>query len=217
MEQFLETAEPYYSSEIPYHNFSHVKDTLEAADELFTRCNEYGIEINEEIVNAALAFHDAFYHKDEQELGFDSKEDLSKQVAKIELLEQDYGEEFISEVENCIEATKPAVFPETNEEIAVRASDLRGLMGDYDEFIQNTEALRKEHKVLNGSEPDYEQWVEGVLNTLHHYASQDLRLTPEHDTEDGLSEFHSILGRNIGQFINEYVEDGMEIEVTVNI
>ena len=215
MEELLESAEKYYTSQSSYHNFSHVEHTLEAADEILTRCRDYEIEINEEVVQAALVFHDAYYQKDAERFGYETKEDLSKEVARVELRKHGYDEDFISEVEECIEATKHNSEPENNEQIAVRASDLRGLMGDYDEFRENSEALKEEHKQLNGSEPDYDQWVEGVLNTLHHYASQDLELTPEHETEDGLSEFHSQLGRNIGQFIEDYVEEEMEITLSV--
>lgn len=216
MEELIESAEKYYTSQISYHNFSHVEETLEAADELLTRCRDYGVEIDEEVVRTALVFHDAYYQKDADRFGYETKEDLSKEVARVELRKHGYDKDFISEVEGCIEATKHGSEPETNEQIAVRASDLRGLMGDYDEFRENSEALKEEHKQLYGSEPDYQQWFEGVLNTLNDYASQNLVLTPEHETEDGLSEFHAQLGKNIGQFIDDYVEEDMSINIAVS-
>lgn len=215
MDELLEVAEPYYSSDLPYHNFSHVEDTLEAAEEIVDRCDKHDVDLDEEVVYAALAFHDAYYQKDAERFGFETKEDLSEEVARVELRELGYSEDFVEEVADCIEATKHGAEPETNEQVAVRASDLRGLMGSYTEFRENSEALRKEQEVLSGGKPDYDVWVEGVLDTLHHYASQDLELTPEHRTEEGLSEFHAQLGRNIGQFIHDYVESGMELEVNV--
>lgn len=217
MDEFLERAEDYYTDELPYHNFSHVKETLEAAEELIDRCREYNVDIDQEVVQAALAFHDASHQKNPERFGYEAKEDVSKEVARVELRKAGYEEEFVSNVEDCIEATKPGVKPEDEavEEIVVRASDLRSMIGPYDEFQQNSEALRKEHEILHGSEPEYTQWVEGVLNTLHHYASQDLELTPEHETDEGLSEFHSQLGKNIGQFMHDYVEKDMNIEVEI--
>ncbi|EGQ43173.1 MAG: hypothetical protein J07AB43_11630 [Candidatus Nanosalina sp. J07AB43] len=170
-----------------------------------------------EVIQAAPAFQDAYYQRNEERFRYETKEDLSKEVARVELREAGYDEEFVGRVEDCIEATKHHADPaeDTTEEITVRATDLRGLMGTYKEFQQNSEALREEQKLPNSSIHDYKDWVEGVLNTLHHYASQNLELTPEHETSDGLSEFHAQLGQNIGQFIYDYVEKDMQIEVDV--
>lgn len=216
-EEFLESASPYYSDSLEYHNIEHVHDTLEAADELIERCEEHGVDIDEEVVRAALAYHDAYYHKNAERFGFDSKEDLSKEVARKELRDMGYGEEFIGRVEDCIEATKHHVSPDEDavEEIAVRAADLRGLMASYDEFIENTYALREEHETLHGEKQGYQEWMEGVLNILDHYGSQKLELTDESTTEEGVSEFHEQLGANRQQFIIKHLEPGMEIKVEV--
>lgn len=211
-----EAAEKYYTDKLSYHNFQHVEDTLEAANEILERCEEHDVDIDEEVVRTALYFHDAYYQKDNQRFGINSKEDLSKEVARVELSRLGYDEKFIQDVTQCIEATKHDSEPDANEGIAVRAADLRGLMGNYDEFQQNTEKLFREQKELHGERPDYVRWVETTLNILNHYASQDFELTPEHDTQEGLSEFHMELGRNIGQFYQDYVNEDMDVQIQVS-
>jgi hypothetical protein len=205
-QRLLEAAQPLYSDELPYHNFSHVQDTLEAADTLLDRCEEYDVDIDEEVVYAALDFHDALYHVDHRLEGFATKEDLSKHVAENQLEQFGYDDEFINEVTDCIEATKHSAEPETKEQIAVRAADLRGLMGSEDEFLSNTEALWEEQKVLK-EDPDRQEWINGTYDVLVNYLSQDLELTPEHDTEEGVSEFHTALAENINSFKQEYLEE----------
>lgn len=218
MKELREAARPYYSEELQYHNFSHVEDVLGAAEDLLDRAEEHELDIDEEAVKAAVFFHDAYYQKDEERFGFNTKEDLSKEVARIELRELGYDEKFIRKVEDCIEATKHHSLPDEDspEEIVMRASDLRGLMADYDEFLENTYALRDEHETLHGEKQEYEEWMEGVLNVLDHYGTQKLELTPENETDQGLSEFHAELGKNRQQFIIDHIEPGTDINVKIN-
>lgn len=218
MEELREAARPYYSDELEYHNFSHVEDVLDAAKNILKRTEEYDIDVDEQALKAAVYFHDAYYQKNEQRFGFETKEDLSKEVARKELRDLGYEEEFIDKVEGCIEATKHHSVPDEDspEEIIMRASDLRGLMADYDEFLENTYALRDEHQTLHGEKQDYREWMEGVLNVLDHYGTQKLELTPENETEKGLSEFHAELGKNRQQFIIEHIKPGMDINVEIN-
>jgi predicted metal-dependent HD superfamily phosphohydrolase len=216
-QEFLESARPYYSDDLEYHNFGHVEETLEAAGELLDRCEEEDVEVDEEVVVASLAYHDAYYHKDAERFRYDSKEDLSKEVARKELREREYDEEFIQRVEDCIEATKHHARPDKDakEAILVRAADLRGLMASYDEFIENTYALWQEHETLYGNEQSYQEWFKEVLNVLDHYGSQRLELTEKGATENGLSEFHQQLGANRQQFIIDHIKPGMEIEINI--
>ena len=218
MEELREAARPYYSDELEYHNFSHVEDVLDAAEEILERTEEYGIDIDEQVVEAAVYFHDAYYQKDARRFGFETKEDLSKEVAKKELRDLGYGKNFIKKVEGCIEATKHQSLPDEDspEEILMRASDLRGLMANYDEFLENTYALRDEHQTLHGEKQGYSEWMEGVLNVLDHYGTQKLELTPENETDEGLSEFHAELGKNRQQFLIEHIKQGMDINVEIN-
>lgn len=218
MEELREAARPYYSEDLEYHNFSHVEDVMEAAEDLLERAEEHDKDVNEEAVRAAVYFHDAYYQKNAERFRFETKEDLSKEVARKELRGLGYDENFIGTVEDCIEATKHHSVPDEDspEEIIMRASDLRGLMADYDEFLENTYALREEHETIHGEEQGYREWLESVLNVLDHYGTQKLELTPENETDEGLSEFHAELGKNRQQFIVEHVEPDMDLEVSVN-
>ena len=64
MEELGEAARPYYSDELEYHNFSHVEDVLDAAEDILDRTREHGVEVDEDVVRAAVYFHDAYYQKD---------------------------------------------------------------------------------------------------------------------------------------------------------
>jgi len=78
----------------------------------------------------------------------------------------------------------------------LRAADLRGLMADYATF--------EEHTLLTGEEPSMAEWAEQVEDILEHYLSQDICLTPEHDTDSGVSEFHANTQRNLQRFRDSY-------------
>lgn len=217
MDRLEEATKHYYTEELEYHNFSHVQDVLDSAENILQRTEDHDIEVDEDVIIAAVYFHDAWYQKDPEELGFETREDVSKKVARDELEDMGYDEDFIVGVEDCIESTKHHSMPEEDspEQIVMRAADLRGLMADYDEFIENTEALRDEYETIHGEKRSYEKWFEDVLNVLDHYGAQKLELTPEGETEEGLSEFHAELGKNRQQFIIDHIKPGMDINVEV--
>jgi predicted metal-dependent HD superfamily phosphohydrolase len=204
-----DAAQQYYTDELPYHNWQHVQDTIDAAEALMQRCEENDIDVDDELVYASLYLHDAGYHHDHEARGFDSKA-YSASIARDELDNLGYPDQFINDVPNCILATHPDADYETVEEKLIRASDLRGMTADYDTFRDNALALRDEHEILHGEEPNRDEWVKGVVATLSYYLSQDIRLTDQHDNEKGFSVFHSNLGRNLGLFIHEFAPESWD-------
>lgn len=193
----VDAAEPYYT-DLPYHSFDHVQDTLDAAHTLLARCDRYGVEVDGAVVEAALLFHDAGYHENHEEEGYGTKEAYSAAIARDELAEHGYGKEFLDDVATCIRATEHAARPDTEEAKVVRAADLRNLMQDYETFRENAEALREEHRVLDGEELPRAEWVEQVTGTVEHFLDQEIRLTPKYD------EFHDRARANLERFRREH-------------
>lgn len=202
-EDIREEAEDLYSDDIPYHNTEHMHDALEAADELLERCRRHGVEVDAEVVRYAVLFHDAGYHRDHEAASFDSKEAYSAHLAGEVLDEHGVDVETIERVKDCIESTRQdAAFDEPEEKV-VRAADLSGLAADYRTFEENAMALKDEIELLHGEEMDQETWLEEVGDTIRFYLSQDIRLTPEHDSK-GVSVFHARARHNLRRFLEEH-------------
>lgn len=198
-----EAAESLYSDDLPYHNTAHMHDALEAADELLERCRRHDIDVDAEVVRYAVLFHDAGYHRDHEAEGFDSKEAYSAHLAGQVLEDHDIHEETIERVKDCIESTRQEADFEKPEEKVVRAADLAGLAADYSTFEENAMALKDEIEMLHGEEMDKKTWLKEVENTIRFYLSQDIRLTPEHDSK-GVSVFHARTRHNLRRFLEEH-------------
>lgn len=213
--ELVDTAKQYYI-DLPYHSFDHVRDTLDAAHTLLERCDRYDVAVDATVVEAALLFHDANYHRDHEAQGYGTKEAYSAAIAHDELADYGHTERFRDRVADCIRATEHSKRLErfcestnasrseheathlTNEAKLVRAADLRNLMQDYGTFRANTEALRREHAVLHDDELPADEWVEQVTGTVEHFLDQEIRLTPG---EDG---FHERARANLERFRQGY-------------
>lgn len=204
-----ERAQDRYDDGLPYHSFDHVEDTLERAGELLSRCERHGIDVDEEVVQAALLFHDAGYHRDPEDEGHDSREALSASIAREELEDAGTDPATIDQVHDCIMATRPEAQAHTTEQKIVRAADLGGLAGSYEQFLEDAQALREEHAYLHDEHQPIQAWVEGVRRTLQFYLAQDIRLTPEHD--DGAeSRWHRSVRENLERFLDEHGQEQQE-------
>lgn len=195
--ELVDAARTYYT-DLPYHSFDHVRDALDAAHTLLERCDRYGVDVAGDVVEAALLFHDANYHRDHGAQGYGTKEAYAAAIAREELTEHGYGETFCGKVADCIRATEHDTLPDTNEAKLVRAADLRNLMQDYETFRANTEALRSEHHVLHDEKLSEAAWVEQVAETVEHFLDQEIRLTPEEDR------FHERARANLERFRHEH-------------
>lgn len=202
-------ARQYYDDALHYHNWGHVQDTIDTAEELLSRCAQYDVPVDDDMVRYALFFHDAEYRwgfHNHESLGHDTLEAYSAAIAVDELKDLGIDKSTRQQVYDAIRATEAdtEMGPDTPHEWkVVRAADLRGLMSDYDTFKENSLALREEHELLTGERPSPEAWADRTEDVLEHYLAQDIRLTPEHDTDDGVSEFHANTRRNLRKFRDE--------------
>ena len=197
-----ETVGKHYG-ELDYHNFEHAMEVVRKSRELVAKCKIYDIKVDELIVILAALFHDAGYHDNHEEQGFASKEEYSADIAERELNNLNHDQELIMLVKECIIATHRNKLFETVEQKVLRAADLSGLAGPYEEFVANNKLLKQEQEHLQDRQIDNDEWKEVVKNLIEFYLSQDIQLTPEHNDEDGVSIFHQRAQENLNRFLAE--------------
>lgn len=200
---FLETVEQrakQFYTDLPYHNFTHVQNAVQDAEKLLNRCEQYDVPVDRRVVLTALYFHDAGYHENHEEKGFETKERYSAAIAETVLQDLGCDPQFIEDVQTCILATEPDAMFETNEEKLVRAADLHRMAASYPAFKKNAEKLRAEYEQLHGETLSRAEWINKTRQVIQHYLSQDIRLTPEHDNEHGESIFHKKAAENLEQY-----------------
>lgn len=202
MDKVRDAASQHYA-ELPYHNFKHAKDVAARAEDLIDRCRRHGHDVEADVVRAAAYFHDAGYQDDPEAHGYATKEEHSAAIADRELDELGYGDAFRRKVRDCIIATEQRQDTPSIEAKILRAADLAGLAGDYDQFLESARKLRQEAEALHGEQPDRKTWKEQVRKTVEFYLGQDIRLTPEHD-QDGESVFHRKARENLERFLEEH-------------
>ena len=123
-------ARALYSATLPYHNFDHIQDTLQAAGKVIERCREENIRIDTEVVYYALLFHDAGYQDDHLAHGFASKERYSVALAEPILRRHGVNATQVEKTVAAILATERDAVCVSAEQKAVRAADLSGLAAD---------------------------------------------------------------------------------------
>ncbi len=175
LERMWHDAASLYCDDLPYHNFSHVVETLVIAQQLADDAEANVTPLSRRALTIAALFHDAGYAKDHKELGFKTKEEYS---AKLMLEHADrYG---LSSSEGVIAnkailATQLGHKPETVEDKILVRSDLDNVAGDYEGFLHKTNLLRKEAKQLDGYKGDA-IFAATSIRVLAEYASNDLSL-----------------------------------------
>ena len=199
---FEDSVAKLYDESLPYHNFSHVQDTLAAASRILDRCHGEGIRVDTRIVYYALLFHDAGYQHDHLNLGYESKEAYSAALAAQHTAHLNFNHKDRAKLHTAIMAThRDGVFV-TSEQKLVRAADLAGLSSPYPKFYRNTIDLWTEYNLLNDT-ISWEQWQQMVEDSIQHYLSQEIRLTSYYCNADGASSFHLATQANLQQFQQE--------------
>lgn len=196
-------AKALYSETLPYHNFEHISETLEAAARIVQRCQAEHIRISSEVVYYALLFHDAGYHEDHQALGYATKEAYSAVLARKILAEFDVHDAVIGKTEQAIRATERDADFISAEQKAVRAADLSGMAAEYPEFLIKSLKLKKEFELLYGNPLAWTAWQETSQEVLSFYLTQEIRLTSYFHNDLGESDFHSAVRNNLRQLLEE--------------
>ena len=191
------TASQLYESKLPYHNFGHAVTVTRYSEGIIERCKREGIPLDEDVVYYALIFHDAGYHEDHLEKNYESKEAYSADLAESALRDYGVDEEKIKKVKQAIMSTHIDAKCYSNEDKAVRASDLSGLAAGYDVFKLNAIRLKDEHELMHGEKVSWEEWRKGVRKTLELFLREELELTSDYYDKDGQSVFHKLTRENL--------------------
>ena len=186
-----------YDPKLPYHNFGHAITVTRYSEGVVDQCRRENVSLDEKVVYYSLIFHDAGYQEDHIALGYESKEAYSADLAETALREHGVDEDTIDKVKVAILATHIDGKCYSNEDKAVRASDLSGLAAGYDVFKLNAVKLKQEQDLMQGSSPEWKDYVLNVANTVRLFLREDLELTSDYFDENGNSVFHTRVEENI--------------------
>lgn len=186
-----------YEPKLPYHNFGHAITVTRFSKGLIEKCRKEGVPVDEKVVYYALLFHDAGYHEDHEVLGFESKEAYSAELSAGALRDHGVDESTIEKVKAAILSTHIDAKCYSNEDKAVRASDLSGLAADYDVFKTNAVRLMQEQELMSGECPDWEVYKQNVTHTVELFLREELALTSDYYDEEGNSVFHVRARKNL--------------------
>ena len=191
-----------YDDKLVYHNFEHAKKVLDKSIEIANRCIEEGIEVDKDVLYIAAIFHDADYIENYKAKGFDSREELSANIAEEFLAKLQMKMDFIQNVKKTIMGThKDSDFNSIEAKI-LRAADLSGLAGEYGEFEKNDKLLKQEFEYLNKVEISKEEWKQKTKELIEFYLSQDINLTSKYYDSEGESIFHKKAKENLTRYID---------------
>ncbi len=168
--QLEKIAAKYYDASLPYHNFGHIEDALEAGESILAQCRASHQKLDEAAVYYAILFHDAGYQEDHRAKGFASKEEYSAKLAEKALSEIKVSAATMQLACEAIRATRKGYEGEpTKEAQAVRAADLAQLAAEYPVFKTNTVHLWREQEKMNGKKISWPEWRRRAIKDVEHF------------------------------------------------
>ncbi len=199
MKPLADSARPYYTDELPYHNFAHIELTLRIAKKLMRRCRQAGVPPNWPVIEASLLFHDAGYHIDSKSLGHATKEAFSATIADKELKIACYDADMRRKVHQCIMATRIFGHARTLEQKIVRLADASaGMDGSFSNFMRSNCALEQEWHKLYGT-ISHEQWCAQTKLVVSRYLRSNLSVPGIEPRLDAA--FNESVRRNLNRFL----------------
>lgn len=194
-------ASQMYEPKMPYHNFGHAITVTRYSEAIIDKCRDEGVPIDENVVYYALLFHDAGYHEDHLGLGFETKEAYSADLSEKALRDHGVDDQTIEKVKAAILSTHMDAKCYSNEDKAVRISDISNLGADYGEFKLNSVRLMEEHVLMKGETVEWADWKLGVEQTLKHVLREEMDLTSDYYDKDGNSVFHARAMANLARLL----------------
>ena len=199
--QLEKIASTMYEPKMPYHNFGHAITVTRFSEGLIEKCRNEGIAVDEKVVYYALLFHDAGYHEDHTDLGFETKEAYSADLSEKALRDHGVDEETIEKVKAAILSTHMDAKCHSNEDKIVRMSDISNLGADYKEFKLNTVRLKEEHELMKNVTVGWDEWKNSARETLELVLRESMDVTSDYYDEDGNSVFHAAAMQNLATLL----------------
>lgn len=196
-------ARSLYSDNLPYHNFSHIQETLKSAAIILKRCQREGIQVKAQIVYAALLFHDAGYHEDHLRRGYQNKELYAVALSRPVLKSHGFSPSSIEEIGAAIMATERNAQFLCTEHKAVRAADLSSMAATYDQFLKSSLKLKFEYEMLNQKRISWSSWKSVSRDVLGFHLSREIKLTTYFYDKNGESAFHNAVRNNLERLMKE--------------
>lgn len=140
-----------------YHNLTHTKRVLKSLNELIEHSNLNDTEI--EVLRLTALLHDTGYTK-----GHNNHEEESVKIATDFLKNEGVSENIISQVSECILATKFEDEPKNNLSKIIRDADASHFGKDY--FDEASEFLRKELELMGIKSYSQREWLSENIEVL---------------------------------------------------
>ncbi len=162
--------EKHISNKYAFHDLQHTKNVVTSVNEI---CAEYELDNKEiEIMKLAAWFHDMGYDK-----GPSDHEERSVQYASQFLKEQNFPEEDIELINDCILATKYPQLPDTLMQKIVCDADLSHL--GKDNYWDRCGKIRQELALVKDLIMNEQEWMDFELefmknHTFHTEIAQEL-------------------------------------------
>lgn len=149
-----------------YHNLRHTQRVVKSTKEISNECALSTQEL--EVLLLAAWFHDTGYTVESK-----NHEKNSCSIATQFLKDQEYDPELIAKVNDCIMATEKNSVPNSLSEKILRDADASHFA--QSSYLETSELLREELKLLNLANFSYSDWVEvniKMLGNQHRYFTE---------------------------------------------
>nr|NQU91547.1 HD domain-containing protein [Bacteroidota bacterium] len=188
-----------------YHNIEHTKNVVKAATLIAGKCNIKGSEL--EALLVAAWFHDVGYLEI-----MVNHEDVSKKLAREFLEKRGMGEDYIQQVERCIEATRVPQNPADKAAAVLCDADLYHL--SQDGFMDDTQIFWDELSAMNGEELEEIKYLEKTLKFFkdHQFKTEYGRTILEPGKETNLKRVKKALKKRQKEVVEELEKKDRKIE-----
>ena len=172
--------EQHADRKLPFHNLDHTQGVVDAAGEIGRKSDLSPVEL--EIVTLTAWLHDIGYL-----FTYTNHEEKSAETAREFLQEESYPEKSLQRVVACILATRMPQQPSDRLEEVMCDADMSHLRRK--DFIERSEALRKEWELYMNETVSDVEWKEQTLRFMkeHHYFTPYAQTKFQSTVEDHMS------------------------------
>lgn len=144
-----------------YHNIEHTRNVVDAARLIAGKCSVTDDDLEKLLV--AAWFHDVGYLESKK-----NHEDAGKISAREFLQKHDIDEDYIQQVEKCIEATRVPQQPKDQLSAILCDADLYHL--SQEDFMESTQIFWDELTAMNGEDMNEIKYLEKTLKFFKEHA-----------------------------------------------